>query len=144
MKMAAFSSVRLIRDRHHLSRRLSFVFSVIASMVIVEPALCDPPNDRHKVFGIGEADSNKRKEIGASDDEISKAYMNCLMDVDLMAGDLVANDKHRARLSETKTQLAFCENRKQECKMRPGSPDCKVFIEEFVTDYAQDDKAAAN
>jgi hypothetical protein len=142
--MVAFSSVRLTRNRQYLSRCLSLLFSLIASMTIVEPALCDPQNDRPKVFGIGEADSNKRKEIGASDDEISKAYMNCLMDVDLMVGDLVANDKHRARLSETKTQLAFCENRKQECKMRPGSPDCKVFIEEFVTDHARDDKAAAN
>ena len=69
MRMMAFSSFRLENSRYR-AQCLSFVFSVIASITIVNPALCDPSNDRSKVFGIGEADSNKRKETGATDGEI--------------------------------------------------------------------------
>jgi hypothetical protein len=77
----------------------------------------------------------KEQISGATTEEISKAYMNCLMDVDLMVADLVANDKAKARSSETKAQLAFCENRKKDCKSAPKSPECRVFIEEFVTEH---------
>jgi hypothetical protein len=77
----------------------------------------------------------KEQLSGATSEEISKAYMNCLMDLDLMVADLVANDKQQARSSEAKAQLAFCENRKRDCKSAPKSPECRVFIEEFVTEH---------
>jgi hypothetical protein len=119
---------------------------MISSLLVVglvSPACSDPQQERSKVFGIGEATSVRSKEGGASEDDISKAYMNCLMDVDVMVGELAADKKQRASLAETETQLAFCENRKRECKMSPGSADCKVFIEEFVMDHAGNNKGPA-
>ena len=79
------------------------------------------------------ADSTTSAEEQKPDikEAISKAYMNCLIEVDRSMAELMRHANAKAVRAESKSQRAFCENRKKECKETPDSAGCSTFLEEF-------------
>ncbi len=65
-------------------------------------------------------------------ESVRKAYMNCLLEVDRLDQELIANQK--ARDEESRTQLKFCENRKKECSLNKDGAECRTFVEEFASE----------
>ncbi len=63
-------------------------------------------------------------------EDVRKAYMNCLFEVD--KAEQSASLNRRARQAEAMNQLTFCENRKKDCSLRKDGADCRVFVEEFA------------
>jgi hypothetical protein len=118
---------------------LAFGLGLTLSLVVVlsaaklcqaEPAVIATPSSNGEKVRANQTDSEY-----ITPEQISKAYMNCLMDVDMMVADMVEGNKNKARRAEREAQLSFCLNRKNDCKNKPNSPGCRVFIEEFVTDH---------
>ena len=66
----------------------------------------------------------------ASVEEVSKAYMNCLLEADRALESFAGN--FRARDHESKLHLKLCENRKRDCSLNRGGADCRAFVEEFA------------
>ena len=62
---------------------------------------------------------------------VSRAYMNCLRDVDENSAELIANPK--ARDSEERYMRKFCDGRRESCIAHSDDAQCKLFLE----DYAQ-------
>lgn len=62
---------------------------------------------------------------------VSRAYMNCLRDVDENAAEMIKNPK--ARDSEQQYMKKFCDGRRESCIANGNDAQCKLFVE----DYAQ-------
>jgi hypothetical protein len=63
--------------------------------------------------------------------DISRAYMNCLIEVDKTMSVLAGHANLKAVHAEADSQRAFCENRKRDCRVKLDSPECRTFISEF-------------
>jgi hypothetical protein len=89
-----------------------------------------PEPDSADLKGLnGKADSAKRIY---TKDEISKAYMNCLIDVDNTLALLAKKAEAKVVQYESVSQRGFCENRRKDCNRDSLSADCQTFMEEFV------------
>jgi hypothetical protein len=64
-------------------------------------------------------------------EEISKAYMNCLIEVDKTMSNLAEVTNLKAVRVEVESQRTFCANRKRDCIINPESAECGIFVEEF-------------
>ncbi len=60
---------------------------------------------------------------------VSRAFMNCLRDVDESAAELKANP--RARESEVQYLKKYCEGRRESCIVNGEDAQCKLFIEDY-------------
>ncbi len=74
---------------------------------------------------------NPAKTRVFSQADLSRAFMNCLIEVDKTMSVLASNSNNKAVRAETKSQRAFCENRKRDCLAQIDSPECRTFISEF-------------
>lgn len=74
---------------------------------------------------IGGAPEGKKQ----SDQDISRAFMNCLLSVDHMVEDFGA-DVAKFN-SEIESETKRCNRLKDSCKAQPSSVECEVFVEEF-------------
>jgi hypothetical protein len=63
--------------------------------------------------------------------DLSRAYMNCQIEVDRSISALVGHTNVKAVRVESQSQRAFCENRKRDCLARRDSSECRTFIAEF-------------
>lgn len=68
--------------------------------------------------------------VDAFRSRVSKAYMNCLFEVDDVVEGLSNNPQ--ARDAEEKAHRVFCQNRKESCLRLGDDADCRVFIEDFT------------
>jgi hypothetical protein len=74
----------------------------------------------------------ERVKRGYTTDEISKAYMNCLIDVDSTIAELAKKAEAKVVQYEMESQRGFCEKRKRGCNKDSTAADCQTFMEEFV------------
>lgn len=92
------------------------------------------PNRRaaqHEGGAVSDTAAEDTLAASPSADEIGRAYMNCLIEVDNTLAELALKAKQKALKSEAESQRAFCANRKRDCLVRSTSPECRTFIEEF-------------
>ena len=61
---------------------------------------------------------------------VSRAYMNCLRDVDENSAELIANPK--ARESEERHMRKFCDGRRESCIANGNDAQCKLFLEDYT------------
>lgn len=80
--------------------------------------------------GAHSAQPKLEQKVDVSQD-ISRAYMNCLIEVDRTMAELSVKANTKAVRAEAESQKAFCANRKKDCKEAPTSAGCRVFLEEF-------------
>ena len=60
---------------------------------------------------------------------VSRAYMNCLRDVDESAAELIRNPK--AKDSEERSMRKFCETRRESCIANGNDSQCQLFTEDY-------------
>lgn len=74
----------------------------------------------------------ERAKKSYTNEDISKAFMNCLIDVDNTLAVLAKKAEAKVVQSESVSQRGFCENRRKDCNKDSRSPDCQIFMEEFL------------
>jgi hypothetical protein len=73
----------------------------------------------------------QEKSASATQADLSRAYMNCLIEVDKTMSALAGQAKLKALQIESESQRAFCDNRRRDCLSQLDSPECRTFISEF-------------
>jgi hypothetical protein len=109
--------------------RLCLIIGV--SLAGLPTTACVADDRTAPVAKVATATSNDASVSAASAQELSKVYMNCLIEVDRTLSVLARHAKHKAVESEAESQRAFCANRKRDCQERPQSAECRTFVEEF-------------
>lgn len=74
---------------------------------------------------------SQHQPIAVTEADISRAYMNCLIEVDKTMAVLAGHANLKAVRAESQSQRAFCENRKRDCLGHQNSSECRTFIAEF-------------
>lgn len=75
--------------------------------------------------------ATKQDSKKITSEDISKAYMNCLIEVDKTMSNLAGVTNLKAVRVEVESQRTFCANRKRDCIVNPESAECGIFVEEF-------------
>lgn len=97
-----------------------------------DPTTADNPATKASPAEVSATGPESALEAGVTPEELSKVYMNCLIEVDRTLATLARHAKGRAVQSEAESQRAFCANRKRDCQENPQSAECRTFVEEFI------------
>jgi hypothetical protein len=117
--------------------RTSITTLLLVLVVLCVSASVSSADEQHvtQTGEIGEQVTGKqaaeREPVKPTEEQISKAYMNCLIEVDKTLSVLAGNTNLKAVRSEAESQRAFCVNRKRDCVTGPTSSECQTFIDEF-------------
>ncbi|MFN4895336.1 MAG: hypothetical protein ACK5GN_05995 [Pseudomonadota bacterium] len=121
-----------------LSRIKTFVYTAVTFLTAIGAfsAVAQPANSAldpvQAVASVG--DEKARNEAGkASNEDVSRAYMNCLIEADKTLAGLAGQVEVKALRAESESQRAFCNNRKRDCVTDARSAECRTFVEEFRT-----------
>jgi hypothetical protein len=116
---------------------MSFVTSALAGvLVVVSLALLQPSesfaaDSQQAASSSASAQLQPHTSAVATDADLSRAYMNCLIEVDKTMAALSGNADLKAVRIEAQSQRAFCDNRKRDCQAKRDSAECRTFISEF-------------
>lgn len=115
--------------------RLSLAAAVALMMFMVRPSCADEQGTTTAQGANplpSPATGKNAEDRTVTPDELSKVYMNCLIEVDRTLAGLAKHAKSKAVQSEAQSQRAFCMNRKRDCQDRPQTVECRTFVEEFI------------
>lgn len=113
--------VRLARNAFHLAVATLFVVAVsarVSAEVVV-------PSDTAAPAQTVAATATETAFRAA----VSRAFMNCLRDVDESEAELQSNP--RAKESEVQYLKKYCESRRESCIVHGEDAQCKLFIEDY-------------
>lgn len=103
-------------------QRIGIGFFICCTQLLAHPAVADSaaaPSVTPTSAGEKEAQANR----------ISRAFMNCLMQIDQNSEQFSKNPK--VIESEQKSAKFFCEQRKADCRQKIDSDDCEAFLEDY-------------